>query len=217
MAALATRHAFARTARPVPIRTAHSWDVVSATGSPSNEETRAHSPAFGKLFYNATNPRISDFNYSRVPQEIVNDIWFVTPSRNFTCETWNATYTATFSFISGVQSIDVTNFRYDHRFNTTYDSPDGNLCPFDFCAYNGWLKALAGLLTGSAYTAGAYGRYTATTRALQTSLVGCPELTSAAEMSGIIGIKCPGPSLERAVEALSQNATLSYFGSLPSV
>jgi hypothetical protein len=166
------------------------------------------------IAYNATNP-FSVLNYTQVPEENTYDIFFYTKTRNFTCETWNVTYTADFSFTNGEQSIDVTNVQYDHRFvpvKLEYYS-----CPYDLCGYKGWFEAVSAMFTGSAYTAGAYDNFYANTRILQTALIGCPEMSSAAELSDILGIACPGPSLEWAIETLSQNATLSFFGAVPSV
>jgi hypothetical protein len=167
------------------------------------------------LGYNATAPS-SEIDYETLPEEYKYDIWFLTPTRNFTCEMWNVTYTATFSFINGEQSIAVTDIQHDHRF-LPRESPDGDLCPYDICSYKGWYKAIAAMLTGEAFQGGAYGTFQATTRVLQTALIGCPEMTTAAAISNVIAKGCPELSLERAVEALSENATLSFFGALPSV
>ncbi|KAF7568707.1 hypothetical protein PtrSN002B_010135 [Pyrenophora tritici-repentis] len=165
--------------------------------------------------YNATVPS-EEVQYPFLPRENRYDIWFLTPTRNFTCEMWNVTYTATFSFTNGEQSIAVTDAKYDHRFVEPKDLP-GDLCPYDLCSYKAWYKAVSAMLTGQASQGGAYSTFKSTTRVLQTALIGCPEMSTAAAMSNIVTQGCPEPSLERAVEALSQNATLSLFGALPSV
>ncbi|KAE8857471.1 hypothetical protein PTNB29_08538 [Pyrenophora teres f. teres] len=165
--------------------------------------------------YNATAPS-SEVLYPRLPWENQYDIWFLTPTRNFTCETWNVTYTATFSFTNGEQSIAVTDTKYNNRFFPPADL-SGDLCPYDLCSYKAWYKAVSGMLTGQASQGGAYSTFKSTTRVLQTALIGCPEMSTAAAMSNIVTQGCPEPSLERAVEALSQNATLSLFGALPSI
>jgi hypothetical protein len=168
------------------------------------------------IFYNATNPyRKADYTY--FPKENQYDIWFLTPTRNFSCETWNATYTATFSFTNGEQSINVTDIRYDNRVLSFFELTSPELCPNDMCAYKGWFKAMADMLTGDMYTAGAYETVFSSTRIMQTALIGCPEMSSAAKAARMVEGGCPGPSLEGAVELLSQNATLSFFGALPSV
>lgn len=167
------------------------------------------------LGYNATTP-YPGIEVQNLPEENRYDIWFLTPTRNFTCELWNVTYTAKFSFINGEQSIAVADIRFDHRF-LPKESPDGNLCPYDTCSYKGWYKAVAAMLTGEAFTGGAYGSFQSNTRVLQTGLIGCPEMATAASISKVIARGCPEQSLERAVEALSENATLSFFGALPSV
>lgn len=128
---------------------------------------------------------------------------------------WNVTYTANFTFVNGEQKIEVTNVDYESHFEP---KPTGYaLCPYDTCAYKGWFKAVGSLITGEAYTHGAYMMFTSTARILQTNLIGCPELGLAANMSGITGAACPGANLGEAIESLSQNATMSFFGALPSV
>jgi hypothetical protein len=169
------------------------------------------------LYYNATTPRWDSNMTTDIfswPMEVAQDVWFTTPSRNFSCETWNVTYSATFSFTNGVQNINVTNTRFDNRLVT---ESDGDLCPYDWCAYKGWYKAVAEMLTGEVKQAGAYGMVKTTTRIMQTALIGCPEMEPAAATLRTLAVDCPAPSLEEAVEAMSQNATLSFFGALPSV
>jgi hypothetical protein len=162
----------------------------------------------------------SAYEATYFPAENIYDIWFFTPTRNFSCEGWNTTYTATFSFINGEQSIDVSDIRYENRM-VDMEEVDETLkfdkCPGDRCAYKGWFKAIAGMLTGDMYSAGPSGTIFTKTRIMQTALTGCPEMSSAAAAARIVVGGCPGPSLEGAVELLSQNATLSFFGALPSV
>jgi hypothetical protein len=171
--------------------------------------------------YNATDlSLVAGFPDSPIPAEDQFDLYFLTPTRNFTCETWNVTYTAKFSFFNGEQSIEVTNVQYDHRFlplSQTGVQNTADYCPFSYCGYRGWFKAVAAILTGSASWAGVSNTFRAKSPILQTTLIGCPEMAAAAEKSRIIGISCPAPSLELGIEAFSQNATLSFFGAIPSV
>ena len=91
------------------------------------------------------------------------------------------------------------------------------MCPYDTCSYKGLYKAIAAMLTGDAFTGGAYGPFRSNTRILQTGLIRCPEMATAASISNDIARGCPEQSLERAVKTLSDNATLGFFGALPSV
>jgi hypothetical protein len=163
--------------------------------------------------YNATVP-IHSFDYTALPAEYAFDIWFATPMRNFTCETWNVTYTVDFSFVNGEQSVAVTDIRYDNRFVLGYGT-DWNYCKYDWCAYQGWHTAVASILTGVVKTSGATGDTSWTTKILQTDLIGCSEMSSAAAMAWGLEATCPAASLESAIEALSENATLSFFSAGP--
>lgn len=169
-----------------------------------------------KTPYNATVPSES-LVYQAYPAEYEFDIWFTTPTRNFTCETWNVTYTADFSFVNGEQSIIVTDVQYDNRFVVGWDT-DMMYCYYpDWCAYQGWHAAVASIFTGYVKTAGATGDISWTTKILQTGLIGCPEMSAAADMAWGLEATCPAASLERAIEALSENATLSFFSAGPLV
>jgi hypothetical protein len=163
--------------------------------------------------YNATIP-IHSFYYTTLPAEYAFDIWFATPMRNFSCETWNVTYTADFSFVNGEQSIVVTDIRYDNRFVLGYGG-SWYYCRYDWCAYQGWHAAVASILTGTVKMSGVSGDISWTTKILQTDLIGCPEMSSAAAMAGGLEATCPTASLESAIEALSENATLSFFSAGP--
>ncbi|KAL6705244.1 hypothetical protein ACN47E_007204 [Coniothyrium glycines] len=170
----------------------------------------------GKIAYNATN-RGSGIDAMRSPIPASNqyDVFFLTPTKNFTCETWNVTYSAKFSFVNGAQKIDVTKIRYDSHFAPNVTGYYA--CPTDNCAYKGWYKAVSDMLIGEAYTHGAYEMFTGTARLLQTNLIGCPEMGLAANLSGISGVACPAENLMSAVEALSENATMSFFSAMPAV
>jgi len=149
-------------------------------------------------------------------QPFYYDMLFLTSSRNFTCEMWNVTYTAKSTFVNSESNVTVSDVQYDHRFvpvKTDY----GNGCPGGLCAYKGWHGALSELLKGTIYTAGSYSNLRSSTKILQTSVAGCPELTSSIKLAGMLSGHCPESSLERALEVLSQNITLSYFGALPLV
>ncbi|KNG45416.1 hypothetical protein TW65_07846 [Stemphylium lycopersici] len=80
--------------------------------------------------YNATVP-IHSFDYAALPAEYAFDIGFATPMRNFTCETWNVTYTVDFSFVNGEQRVAVTDTRYDNRFVLGYGT-DWYYCKYDW-------------------------------------------------------------------------------------
>ncbi|KAH6614040.1 hypothetical protein C7974DRAFT_428483 [Boeremia exigua] len=160
--------------------------------------------------YNATVPSQS-LPYKGYPAEYEFDIWFTTPERNFTCEMWNVTYTANFTFVNGEQRTSVTDIDYINRFVMGWDS-DAMYC-YDLakCAYQGWHAAVASIFTGFVRTAGATADITWDTKILQTDLAGCPEMAVAADMAWGVEAICPAPSLERAIESLSENATLSFF------
>ena len=73
------------------------------------------------------------------------------------------------------------------------------------------------MLIGDAFKGGAYESFRSNTRVLQTGLIRCPGMATAASIYNVIARGCPEQSLERAVETLSVNATLSFFGGFPSV
>lgn len=160
--------------------------------------------------YNATVPSKS-LPYQGYPAEYEFDIWFTTPKRNFTCEMWNATYTTNFTFVNGEQRTNVTNIDYNNRFVVGWDNDAMYCYEPEKCAYQGWHAAVASIFTGFVRTAGATGDITWDTKILQTDLVGCPEMSVAADMAWGVEADCPAASLERAIEALSENATLSFF------
>jgi hypothetical protein len=160
--------------------------------------------------YNATVPSQS-LPYEEYPAEYEFDIWFTTPKRNFTCEMWNVTYTANFTFVNGEQRTSITNIDYNNRFVVGWDD-DATYCyEPEKCAYQGWHAAVASIFTGYVRTSGATADITWDTKILQTDLVGCPEMAVAADMAWGVEAACPAASLERAIEALSENATLSFF------
>jgi len=170
---------------------------------------------FGATPFNATTPSPS-LPLSSIPPESRYDLWFYTPTRNFSCETWNVTYTANFSFANGEQNIAVTDVRFDNRFGPGPEV-DTNMCFYDWCGYRGWYRAITSLLTGYVYMGGATGDVTMSTNILQTTLVGCPEMNPTVDLTGITAVDCPAQSLEAAVELLSENATLSFFSAVPSM
>jgi hypothetical protein len=120
-------------------------------------------------YYNASRMRdaISDIMVN--PYEI----WFTTPTLNVTCEVWNATYTARFTFVNSQQSTVITNIQHESRFWPAYS----DYCIHGLCAYQGWHKALTEILVGWVSVRIPWGEYfEATTRIMQTTLAGCPEL-----------------------------------------
>lgn len=145
-------------------------------------------------------------------------LWISTPSRNFTCQTWNVTYTTTFSFTNGVQDAQINDIRYDHVVvkeipEKSYNHPS----PYNL-GYQGWFTALASLLGGNITNIATHGRlYSVGTKILQSSLSGCPELRNASKQAQRFGETCPEQDLVQGIEALSANITLSYLASIPDM
>jgi hypothetical protein len=147
------------------------------------------------------------------------DLWFFTSTRNFSCQTWNATYTANFSCINGVQQTEITNVRNDHRLVPASGfaiGPGYGDVP-EIIGSAGWNKALSSLITGAINVAGVMQATFVTSQVLQTALAGCPELQNVAELTQSPNLGCPGGSLERGIENISENVTMCFLGRLPSL
>ena len=156
-----------------------------------------------RLWYNTS---AKPSGYDIVPDSSY-DILSGVRAYNFTCEMWNTTYTARFSFVNGQQTTSVTELQYEHRF-----APE-KTCGYDSasCAYKSWRDSIIGVPAGSWEVAPPpYWGYFVSTRILQDTLVQC---------RGLLGndTTCPEPSLAKAVERMSENVTLSHFGSLPEM
>ncbi|KAH7173900.1 uncharacterized protein B0J16DRAFT_406283 [Fusarium flagelliforme] len=163
-------------------------------------------------WYNATVDPPGDYRYN---------IFVATSYRNFSCQVWNTTYTVDFKFTNGIQKSNITKVRHLHSLRPERDGEmelGWGKNPA-IVGYAGWYKALTSIL--GSYVArrnGAYPTYDISSKVLQTALVACPEIRDAltnipANSRG----RCPGGSMERAFERLSEQATLSLFPSIPAV
>lgn len=147
------------------------------------------------------------------------EMLFWTPQRNFTCRMWNATYDVKFSFLNGVQSSQVTNVRLDREVvaeNIAIGPGYGDVP--EILGYAGWYRALSSVLGGVVYQTGVHLTLVSTSKVLQTPLAGCTELEGVVNVtSAFVEQECPGSSLDRGIEALSEMVMLSFFGSIPSL
>lgn len=160
-----------------------------------------------KTRYNATVDLPGDSNHT---------ILVGTTNRNFSCQMWNTTYTVNFNFTNGIQKSNITKIRHLHSLRALSSAPIGTRA---IIGYTGWYKALISILESYAYVYnGAYPESTVSTKALQTALAECPEIME--NSSSILARstnKCPGGSMERAFERLSEQVTLSFFPNIPDV
>lgn len=148
-------------------------------------------------------------------------IFVATPYRNFSCQVWNTTYTVNFSFVNGIQTSDITEVRYLHPLKGDEYFMVTPLY-FDTWAifgYAGWYKALTSILASYAVARnGVTPSWEISTKALQTVIAACPELRDALESTAASSRnECPGGSITQAFERLSEQATLSFFPSIPKV
>lgn len=168
--------------------------------------------------YNATVASKHLFNSDDGPQKEYYGMLFRTPTSNFSCEVWNTSYTATFSFVDGEQQINIGKIEPLNQFFTkvpTSSDFEDYTCRADLCSYQGWFSALAAIFEG--FILSSSSRFQANTKIVQTNLIGCSEMSEAADGSRGFRGACPASSLMRAVEILSENTTLSYFGNVPTV
>lgn len=174
-----------------------------------SEHVKTYKWSHQKTYYNAT-MSLGDMT-----------LWISTYSRNFTCQTWNVTYTTTFSFTNGVQDIRVNEVNYDHVVVKGPDAFEGGTVNRNYSPYNdgylGWITALASILTGSIEDIMTVDMLDVTTKILQSSLAGCPELENARVKAQTFNAHCPKQDLVQAIESLSENVTLSYLASIPNV
>ena len=135
----------------------------------------------------------------------------MTPRQNFTCETRNATYETRLILVNEVQNVLIEQIRYEDRVVSStpgsYPYLDGSVLP----GYAAWYMALTRLLQGYVLqTDKIVNSQNVTTKILELSLAGCPELSAIGVVRGC-GRQCPARNLLRAIEDLSPNATLSLL------
>lgn len=155
------------------------------------------------------------------PHLLDNELLFRTPDKNFTCQTWNVSYTAQIEFQNGAQSIRILRQRDLERFvskTERYEVAFGEDPPEAF-GYRSWLETIKFLLQGSLFSAGAQGQPRAnSTKIMQTGLTGCPEMKLALVLFQTQGVPvvhdyyCRNGTLEKAIEDLGRNITFSLFG-----
>lgn len=164
-----------------------------------------------ELYYNATSFEASSVNFNNY------DLWVRTASRNFTCQTWNATYDMTFDFRSGAQQLRVNDIQFLERLPLRKTITSFNDSELTLQGIGAWFDSVSELLVGELTVGGSQDYLTATTNVLQLGLAACPELAELAESRSIDTSTsyCPGGTLERAIEDLYQNATFSLFAYSP--
>ncbi|KAI1070524.1 hypothetical protein LB507_006778 [Fusarium sp. FIESC RH6] len=164
-------------------------------------------------WYNATVDPPGDYRYN---------IFVSTTHRNFSCQVWNTTYTVDFNFANGIQKSNITKVRHLHSLKAEGDlmgavyDDDGNMA---MMGYTGWYKALTSILESYAFQRISLNTiWEISTKALQTALAACPEVRNAlGSIPASSRNGCPGGSIERAFERMGEQATLSFFPSIPAV
>lgn len=138
---------------------------------------------------------------------------------NFTCQTWNVSYDTTFYYTRGIQSIDVRDVRFLERLALREQIDNWDEPSLTLEGYKSWLDSLINLLTGELSVGGPQDYLRATTNVLRLGVAACPEFESLIKSRGIdtSTTVCPGGSLKRAIENLSQNLTFSFFSYGPAL
>lgn len=165
--------------------------------------------------------------------------WVQVPNKSISCALWNASFDVQFRFTNQVQSTTVQDFEYSNLANFTW-GPDitggpngcdkGNWNWNITLAYLTHAISMSSLIQGT-MTADVQGN-TCLTRGpspqenctgidiMNTGLAACPEVIQAVSESGYLNLAyaeslhpwmCRNDSLERAIEDLSRNITLSLF------
>lgn len=141
-----------------------------------------------------------------------------TPSKNVTCELYDASYDVHFNFTNGVQNTFLQNLTY--LAPNCFSDANYNLSLPQNKAAQAMMEVMRSILTG--YIEGDGTIFRKDTNVLATGLAGCPEFLQSTVFNyppgffyggQVVPSMCRNGSLELAMEDLFSNFTLSLFSS----